>query len=1182
MREFLTGLGILICLALIAAMAGPHFVDWGRHRAVFEARISAVTGHPVRIDGPISLTLLPTPTLSLEQVKVGRPDARGFAMFEAERISGALSATALLRGDITVTEALIDGPLLRVDARGLEGLKGQPVAGQGANPDAVSIDKLVIKDGSIIAARPGREALTISSIAAELEATSLLGPAKGNGTFVAEGSNRHLRFAMGRVEAGKARLKLLLEDVALALRLDIDGVATLDGAAPGFDGSMALSGNPGMDERDRLQIPLKSSAKMQWSGQTVTLEDLAMSLGGEPMPLTLTGRGVVHLSPAPRYELTLSARSFDFDKPGPDGRARLAVPAELIRQVSQLTAGNSDAPLPDGKVDLSIGGMVIGGQTVSGAHVVAEMAKDRLRIHRLEGELPGQTRVRFARDSLSDEGILSGLLEIDSRDPERLNGWFNGVQRVATAAAAIRANAVLSSVKDGVSIDAIEIDRGGTHLSGRGAYLLAVPRLRPAPRVTLQLASPRLNIEDIPAFVMGGEKKEEKPELDFEVDLDAHKLVLEGRETGRLVAKARRDGQIISIERLAITDLDGASLIASGALGGGSRRVTVKLDAEKVDGIAAIAERVFPGAFTKSLRKRAASLSPALVVASLANDDNDDSFDLNADGHLANTDLRLGGKLAGKGDLTLSLSLALQNADGAALARQLVAGQGAVTSGIPGSVRLSTKGNLRGALDLDLDIALAGLSSKVLGQIRIFQPFSPFEGTIVATVPDLVQVATALSIDPVLAPAGAGRLTGVVQSNLERITISELKANLGTTPLQGEIAFNIAEGGRVSGQLKTPAIDLRPVFAAVTGMGAPVLAGRWSAEPFARPVMLPLIGDLWIESGQAVVDAQARLDAAKFVLRFDNGAASIEYSDLRLNGARLTGDVFLRRNGASVALTSKMSWADMSTERVWTDGMKGLAEGELQLVGAGVSPAKIMQSLSGSGAVRLRNASIPAFDGQALPRLVAGAGPAAEAAGLLRRLEAEMDKAALAAPEMRASLVVIDGVVRIGTANVAGAGVKHEFSGTLDLAQWLVDLRATSTAAEVPPSWRGATPQVTTQWRGPVAAPRRSVSADALINGFLATRLQKDLELGEIQEQDARERAFFNRRLKASEQEKRRIEEAKAEQIRAEQARMAEEDRQRRQQALEAAARAQQQQLRNAIGGSSPPGAPLDLSPPAR
>ena len=48
MQTTLLGIGIAIIAALVAALVGPIFVDWGQYRAVIEAEAARVVGVPVR------------------------------------------------------------------------------------------------------------------------------------------------------------------------------------------------------------------------------------------------------------------------------------------------------------------------------------------------------------------------------------------------------------------------------------------------------------------------------------------------------------------------------------------------------------------------------------------------------------------------------------------------------------------------------------------------------------------------------------------------------------------------------------------------------------------------------------------------------------------------------------------------------------------------------------------------------------------------------------------------------------------------------------------------------------------------------------------------------------------------------------------------------------------------------
>ena len=104
MQTTLLGFAIAIILALVAALVGPIFIDWGRYRGEFEARASRLTGLDFRVTGAIDARLLPTPTLMLQGVEFGRPNEGSKVRARALRIEFALGA--LVRGAWRITDAL--------------------------------------------------------------------------------------------------------------------------------------------------------------------------------------------------------------------------------------------------------------------------------------------------------------------------------------------------------------------------------------------------------------------------------------------------------------------------------------------------------------------------------------------------------------------------------------------------------------------------------------------------------------------------------------------------------------------------------------------------------------------------------------------------------------------------------------------------------------------------------------------------------------------------------------------------------------------------------------------------------------------------------------------------------------------------------------------------------------------
>ncbi|MEX1083964.1 MAG: AsmA family protein, partial [Xanthobacteraceae bacterium] len=77
MQTTLLGIAIAIILALVAALAGPLFIDWNGFRPAIEAEASRLIGAPVRVTGPIDAAVLPTPSLTLHGIEAGPANGSG-------------------------------------------------------------------------------------------------------------------------------------------------------------------------------------------------------------------------------------------------------------------------------------------------------------------------------------------------------------------------------------------------------------------------------------------------------------------------------------------------------------------------------------------------------------------------------------------------------------------------------------------------------------------------------------------------------------------------------------------------------------------------------------------------------------------------------------------------------------------------------------------------------------------------------------------------------------------------------------------------------------------------------------------------------------------------------------------------------------------------------------------------
>ncbi len=136
------------------------------------------------------------------------------------------------------------------------------------------------------------------------------------------------------------------------------------------------------------------------------------------------------------------------------------------------------------------------------------------------------------------------------------------------------------------------------------------------------------------------------------------------------------------------------------------------------------------------------------------------------------------------------------------------------------------------------------------------------------------------------------------------------------------------------------------------------------------------------------------------------------------------------------------------------------------------------------------------------------------------------------------------GVVRVGPLAVAAKAGRASAGADFDLRSQTLTIRATLAEPDGGKFWSGPPPSVAVAVAGSLDAPTRRIDAAAFTAGLAAQTIARESDRIAGLEADIRERAFFNRRLKAEQFMRQR--EAELAAYEADQARIkSEQDRQR-------------------------------------
>jgi AsmA family/AsmA-like C-terminal region len=1144
LRDLLTGLAILLLACLTGALIAPHVIDWDSRRAMISAELSGLLGQPVTINGPIGVELLPTPTLKLSHISLGEG---GNIQGSIGRFRMRMAVPPLLRGDIRITEALLQGADLTISpvATGSKVSSSMP-----GGWTSVGFDKLLIQDSRLSLARPdGAEPLQAERVDGQIEATSLLGPFRGAIGFDLQGGRRSLRFSSGRIEGNAVRLKALLEHELVAARTEYEGMLRYENGVLGGEGALAASGNAAIPAGDGTgHVIWRFAAKLKGSGPLASLDNIELVLGNTERQTVFTGNGDIDLARPSPAKVILSTRQIDLDRllGGEDSKLTQS-PERLLRAIASAAGPSQQRLVAFGDLDVTVGSLLVGGDVIVGPRLVIHAESGRIGLRHVSGELPGRTQIRLETRPETTVDTLSGQLSLESRDLAKLSAWYHAVPARPIGLRSLNLQGELQQGPAELSISNATLLVDDMRLAGSIRLTTAGERQK----LTLRLTADQLDIARVPE-IPGGENA---ASWDLDLGVDARRVRYAGVGAGDIALRFRREGNASFIDELRIANLGGANLTASGVLSGSVPTLQARLQASRLEALLQLADRLSPHSAMPLLASRAGSLAPADLTIGLSADGlQTDQRILTIRGNANATSVDVSARLLANGALAdgNALSVNLKSPDPTSLIRQIGLEAIPITGAGPVDLRLTGGGlsSRKTVADWSIKGAFAGLALDVTASQTI-NPAEPLNGRIRLSANDLAPLAQSLLIAvPAVTPGQSFALAAGFDLRGYRVTLREFDLTSGGSRMRGEITFNLAEFGRVSGQLRMGRLDASAfaplIFGEPQGTGLPQI---WGAARFSAPAPITLPGDLWIEAEGVDLGDGLVINSPKFVLRFENGLIYIEHGEGEWMNGRLKAQATLRRNQHIVSITGRFGLEGWHLDRMpllaANGGLRGRASAQLDLSATGESPLALVAALAGNGRLDIQNAEISglapgALDGilKTPPGEFAAVSRDTLAANLQQRLNG-----LLALPASQTPLTIGAGVMRAGPLQVASAAEVVTTSIALDLKDMSVLARTGLMARQAPKGWNGPLPSADLLLRGPVRSPVREIDVASLANGLTAIAIARETERIEIIEQDQRERGFFNRRLRAAEDQRRAEEEARRRQEAAN--RVAEEQRRR-------------------------------------
>lgn len=1169
-RDALTFLAVVIIVALSAALAIPHAVDWTSRRGWVESILSEALGARVEVAGAIDVKLLPSPILDLGQVSV-RGLSPGDPQMSARRLRLEMAPAPLLRGAVQFVEARLDQPRLTLSLSADGGLAlPRPPANA---PEELAFERIELHGGEIEIMRPGRERLLIGDLTMTAEASSLQGPFKGAGSLRTGGQALAFRFGTGTPEDGRLRLKAFVDGARLAPHMEFDG--TIAAEAAGLDTRLRLEGGAvltGSLDASGLTLPWRAAGQAQIEPGRARMEAFELRLGGQERSATLGG-SALYEEASGLASLRLNASQLDLDRllaqdfTQNTGANSLEEPAGLLGRVlgDALASRSTTFDWPF-ELELATPALHLGGETLSDASMRYASRGNLLAV---KAQLPG--RSHLALDGTIESGSaaqFSGALSASARDLPRLADWVGRfdadlaerLRAMPFRALDVDAKVELSRAAIAARDLAVKADR--STFTGAAAFTRALGAERA--RLFADLTSPALDLEGLPDLT-GPARAAAGVDLNLLFDARAVRVARIGEgmvDSGRISAKVLRQGDVLQLERLSIENVGGANLRASGQADASGARIELALDAQRLGELAALMRRIAPGRIADLVAERATALSPARVSFEAQASPDAGSYALRSlkiDGSARGT--RIIGAVRPDG-ARIDGELEFTSADAPMLLRQF-GFDAAPAPGLPRArVTVRGKGGPAEGYGLNISGEVAGSDIAFEGRLNTQGQELSGAGKGRVRAADSGPLLRALAL---AAPDVTGAAPMDLGANMDlrggRLEFSALSGNVLGSGVSGALRLARTEGGRygLNGSLLVDRLSLSSLTGFALGAPtAPKSGALWSDQPFAPAPMHPFSTRLDLRIGALDVRHGSGGQEASMRLAIEPGQVALDDMSLRIGEARLAGRVTLRRDKGEGALSARLDFDAPMNGRV---DVEGRIAGSVEIAGAGASESALIANLAGGGQTRLYDARILRTDAGALSRVIDAAEKDAlvvDEANVVGALSRELQRAFLPALQARFETVIASGVARLQPGAIEGAGSSPVARawGMLDLRTLRLDA-GVEIASAPPPGWSGASPRVRVTWSGPLEKPARAIEAGGLVNTLSARAIVRESARIAALEADMRERAAFNRRWKA--QEWLRVRMSEIETFKREEARRAEEARR-----LEEARLRREQEIQNA------------------
>lgn len=1137
-------------IALFAALIAPWFINWDDYKANFETEAGRILGQPVRVNGTADASILPSPSLTFTNVEVGETEGR--PMMSVKRFSVTIELMPLIQGQIRVISMKLEEPVVRVavDDEGRVDWTIRGEASRDLNPDNVVLSGVEISNGTLVYddARSG-SSIRLTDVAATVEARSLAGPWRIEGSYATDGVPAQFQISTGRrLDDGSLRVKADVTPGQWPIAIGADGVIAQGEDGPTYTGAYDLTQVlPAAADEERARGDVtgwRSEGSFKLTRDKLVVDKAVLSEGPPDRPSSLAGSMTLTLGSASRFFATVQARQLDLDRSLGEGPKK---PIEMATAAEEFVKWLRGIPVPGiaGTVRFNVPAIVVGGAVIQDVSFSASPADNGWYIEGLQARLPGAATFTAEGNLLTGEQVsFGGNVRLAVNQPATFASWWRGKGEAGTGR--LLSPFELTSEKATATVDGLRVERmttriGDATITGSFSWSNGVSG---SPRsLSTDLQADRLDFVQVRALadLLGGRDLRDARSLadTYLIKLAADELTFDDIRMRGVEADAGFADGSLTVNGIKIASIGGASVeVKKGTISDILSRpvgaIRADVTAPTLDGLTNLAGRLIPdSAATDWFRRTAPFLAPVSLSVEVNSQpvDNRTESTIKIYGDLAATKVELLLGLQGSpgawrnGEIELATSLVTHDAVG--LARQV----GRVADGVPieGGARFDLKasGSPIEGLATSVDLKFGGLKATARGAATLPEDGpSGFAGVVELVEQDLAPALRLLHLDiPGVGEVFPVTIAAEVETSGRSGQVSWTNGKLADRTISGgmSLAENADGGLRLeAGSLDIDQVDLG--WIASLGLGvAPLPTGvpeePWPTAPFGEVGLKGLAAEFDIAAERLLVGDTLQVRNGKLRLGLARDRVDFDVKSGDALGGAVGGGFSIRNVGGNASLTGNLSLVGGALDTVvWQRAGRAVGNGTLDLSAnfeaTGRSPAGMIASLTGGGTLAIHDGEARYLNPKAGVLVIRDSDLGQEfTEHALRDLFGSyIDNGSLTFPEVEAPFAIAAGTVRFQNITVEAAETRASGSAAIDLNTMTVESDWTLTLDSGDDRFGGdIPPQVGIVFRGPLAAPERIL--DVLqFNSYLNIRQEARLqEILAMEEQTRLENAYFNR-----------------------------------------------------------------------